>query len=219
MKTEKKSSNSWLNIANLLSILRLLILPIFLWLAHSYSIDPKESYLAYLLLLVLFGALTDFFDGYLARRLKQETKLGRFLDPACDKIVGISIFSLLSLSFHFPLWAYAFYLAREILSIGVGIYLYFRHRLQAMPNYLGKLAVTLSVPLVAWYLAVPYLAMNFKAEHWLLDPRPLSYLWITLLGGSALFFTSTYWNIIFHFPRVSLHKSEKRKRRVRGAGG
>ena len=199
---KKPFQASWLNIANLLSILRLLLLPIFLWLAYQYSLDPNLNFLSLLLLLLLFGALTDFFDGYLARHLKQETRLGRYLDPICDKIVGISIFSLLSLNFYFPLWAYGFYLLRELVSIGTGTFFHFRHKLQAMPNFLGKIAVSLSVPLVAWYLTLPLLSMEGEAGDWLLNPLPLTYLWIGFLGGSMIFSGYKYRNVLFRVTPV-----------------
>ena len=188
----------WLNIANLLSILRLVLLPFFLYFAYEYSMDPQGSFFALLLLIIFAMTLTDFFDGYLARHLKQETNLGRYLDPICDKIVGLSTFSLLSLSFHFPLWAYGLYLLREILSITVGFFLYFKRNLQGKPNYLGKLAVALSAPLAAWYLAVPYIEMELSWGHWLLEPMPLTYLWIFLLAGSVFLFGFSYWNIVFY---------------------
>ena len=212
MKAKGIFQGAWLNIANLLSILRLVLLPLFLYLAYQYSLDPQGSFFAWILLLIFIGALSDFFDGYLARRLKQETKLGRYLDPLCDKIVGISTFSLLSLSFHFPLWAYGLYLLRELLSITLGLFLYFKRNLQGAPNYLGKLAVTLSAPLITWYLAIPWLKKELALGHWLLEPVVLTYVWIFMLAGSMLLFAFRYWNIIFHFHFSASSKKKRKKR-------
>lgn len=203
---------NWLNIANLLSILRLTLLPFFLYLAYRYSLDPQEAFFAWLLLIIFIAALTDFLDGYLARRFKQETRLGRYLDPMCDKILVISSLSLLSFSFGFPLWAYGFYLLREILSVGVGLFLYFKRNLQGEPNYLGKLAVALASLLITWYLAVPWLRTELVSGHWLLDPMPLTYLWTLILLGSMFVFGFSYWNIIFDpHSSASLKNEQDRK--------
>lgn len=81
-------SSRWLTVPNALSILRLILAPIVVWLMLSGSMTA----LAVALVLMVIAELTDFFDGYLARALKQETELGRLIDPVCDVIYHVSIF-------------------------------------------------------------------------------------------------------------------------------
>jgi CDP-diacylglycerol--glycerol-3-phosphate 3-phosphatidyltransferase len=72
-----------MNVPNLLTLLRLLLVPIVVVLYYL----PIE--LAHVLATVLFAlaAVTDWLDGYLARNLKQMTKFGAFLDPVADKLM------------------------------------------------------------------------------------------------------------------------------------
>ena len=96
-----------MNIPNLLSISRILLSFIFL-LFITY---PKLA-----LIIFSIAALTDYFDGYLARKLNQQTKLGMILDPAADKILVLTaIFSLLVL-YKLPYW-YLLILIRDVNNI------------------------------------------------------------------------------------------------------
>src|SRR4051812_5226530 len=68
------SSRVW-TIPNVLSFLRLALVPVFLWLVLAGEDGPA-------LLVLVFASVTDFLDGWLARRLRQESRLGQLLDPA-----------------------------------------------------------------------------------------------------------------------------------------
>jgi CDP-diacylglycerol--glycerol-3-phosphate 3-phosphatidyltransferase len=85
-----------LNLPNLLTISRILLVPL---LVVVLLTKPKFEYQAFVGLgLFLLASLTDFLDGYLARRRRQITKLGQLLDPAADKIlVAAALISLVEL--------------------------------------------------------------------------------------------------------------------------
>ena len=74
-----------LNLPNTLTLVRILLLPVFIWL---FFMEPKwGQQTAWLLLQFYFlAAVTDFLDGYLARKYNKVTPLGTFLDPISDKI-------------------------------------------------------------------------------------------------------------------------------------
>ena len=72
-----------MNIPNLLTLLRLLLIPLFVVFFYS---SYKWSYLASAAVFAL-AAATDWLDGYLARRLDQSTAFGAFLDPVADKVM------------------------------------------------------------------------------------------------------------------------------------
>jgi CDP-diacylglycerol--glycerol-3-phosphate 3-phosphatidyltransferase len=83
-----------MNIANLLTIFRVFVSPIFLfvyiehdWLGISYHMLPY-----FLLILLIVSELSDAFDGFFARRYNQVTDLGKVLDPMADSIARISVF-------------------------------------------------------------------------------------------------------------------------------
>lgn len=72
-----------LNIPNLLTLFRLVLIPVFVLV---FYIPVEWSYFAAAAIFVV-AAITDWFDGYLARRLNQSTPFGAFLDPVADKVM------------------------------------------------------------------------------------------------------------------------------------
>lgn len=71
------------NIPNLLTLFRLVLIPVFVLVFYI----PAESSYFFAALIFVIAAFTDWFDGYLARRLNQSTPFGAFLDPVADKIM------------------------------------------------------------------------------------------------------------------------------------
>jgi len=100
-----------LNLPNLLSIFRILLVPPLVVVLLT-KFDGKEWWG---LALFLIAAIMDFFDGYLARRRKQVTRLGTLLDPAADKIlVSAAYISLVEMNPHVvPSWLVVVIIARE----------------------------------------------------------------------------------------------------------
>lgn len=99
------------NLPNALTVGRILLVPILVTVLFTKM--PGKEWLG--LGLFLAAALTDFLDGYLARRLKVITPLGQLLDPAADKILVASAFiSLVEINpAATPAWMVALILARE----------------------------------------------------------------------------------------------------------
>lgn len=101
------SSRIW-TVPNVLSFLRLLLLPIFLWLL----LGPEEEELA-VGVLVLIG-LSDYLDGYLARRLNQMSRLGALLDPVADRLYILTAVVGLGVRGILPLWLVLLLPARDL---------------------------------------------------------------------------------------------------------
>ena len=72
-------------IPNLLSVIRLLLVPVFLWLV----LGPEQDELA--LLVLMFAGITDYLDGKLARRLNQTSTVGAILDPVADRLFILAV--------------------------------------------------------------------------------------------------------------------------------
>lgn len=88
-----------MNIPNLLTMLRVLLIPVFIllfYLPFSWSYWAASGVFA-------FAAFTDWLDGYLARRLEQSTAFGAFLDPVADKLM-VSVALVLLVAEHSSLW-------------------------------------------------------------------------------------------------------------------
>ena len=77
-----------MNLPNLLSLIRIILTPLFIILLFSNV--PNAKFFA--LLVFAIAAITDAYDGYLARKYNQITPEGKFLDPLADKILVLSAF-------------------------------------------------------------------------------------------------------------------------------
>ena len=123
-----------LTVPNVLSGLRLLGVPVFLWLVLVERAD-----VAAFLLLVVAGA-TDWLDGYLARRLNQRTRLGVLLDPLVDRLyIAATIIGLATRQFV-PWWLVVVLVAREVMLLGLLPRLRRNGQIALPVTYLGKTA-------------------------------------------------------------------------------
>lgn len=97
---------------NLLSLLRIVLVPLFLY----FIFIPTVQHRMWALLVFIVAAITDFFDGWLARKLHQESEMGKFLDPLADKFLVIAaLVAFLFLDPLIPLWMIVIIIARDIL--------------------------------------------------------------------------------------------------------
>lgn len=97
------------NVPNALTVLRILLVPVLVVVLLTEFADKEWWGLA----LFLLASLTDFLDGFIARRWKKITRLGKLLDPAADKILTAAAFiSLVELGVA-PSWMVTVIVARE----------------------------------------------------------------------------------------------------------
>src|SRR4051795_8090490 len=96
-------------IPNLLSLLRLLGVPLFLWLL----LGPHSNGWAFAVL--AFGGLSDYADGKIARRFNQSSRLGALLDPAADRLYIVATIVALTVRGIIPVWLAVALPARDVL--------------------------------------------------------------------------------------------------------
>ena len=75
-----------MNTANKLTMLRVVLIPVFLVLLYL----PIPFHMAFALVIFILASVTDFIDGYIARHYNQTTDFGKFMDPLADKILVMS---------------------------------------------------------------------------------------------------------------------------------
>ena len=117
----KKLFTGCLTIPNLLSLIRIILIPVFGVLFYQGEV------LWAVVVLVLSG-LTDFFDGKIARKFNQVSELGKVLDPVADKLTQMTIAIILFLTFNksenpvmvWFKWVFLFFVAKELLMVVVG---------------------------------------------------------------------------------------------------
>lgn len=101
-----------MNLPNILTVIRVAVVPVFIYLLLS----PRIEYRLVALGLFLLASLSDFLDGYLARRWNQETEFGKFLDPLADKALVIGAFiTFIFLSGQVQIWMVLAIIARDVL--------------------------------------------------------------------------------------------------------
>lgn len=99
-----------LNLPNLLTMLRIALIPVALWLIADGT--PRSSFWAGMVYAV--SAITDFLDGWLARRMGLISVLGKFLDPLADKLLVVSSLIVMVAMGHVPAWVVVLIVAREL---------------------------------------------------------------------------------------------------------
>ena len=155
---------------NALSVLRLLGVPLFLWLL----LGPEADGWAVVVLMV--AGVTDWADGKLARVLGQSSRLGALLDPAADRLYIVTTLVAFVLRDVVPLWMVAVLVGREVV-LGVALLVLRRHGYPPLQvHYLGKAATFLLL------YAFPLLLLGGGGWAWV---QPVA--WALTIWGSALY--------------------------------
>lgn len=124
-------------VPNALSVLRLLGVPLFLWLL----LGPEED--GWALVVLMVAGFTDWLDGKLARWLNQGSRMGALLDPAADRLYIVCTLVALALREVVPVWVVVLLLGRELVLGGMLLVLR-RHGYPPLQvHYLGKAATLL----------------------------------------------------------------------------
>ncbi|HEX7739955.1 MAG TPA: CDP-alcohol phosphatidyltransferase family protein [Marmoricola sp.] len=119
---------------NVVSMLRLLGVPLFLWLVLGPHYD------VWALVLLMVSGVTDWLDGYLARRLGQTTKLGELLDPIADRLYILAVVVGLAWRDIIPWWLAVILPLRDLLLWGLVPFLRTRGYSALPVHFLGKAA-------------------------------------------------------------------------------
>ncbi len=133
----KEEKNSLLNLPNILSLLRILLIPVFLVLMIQGKVMEASA-------VFFFAGFTDVLDGFAARLLHQRTKIGALLDPAGDKLLMTSAFIVLTIpslnSPHIiPLWLTIAVISRDLFIVSSAFALYkLRGQKTFLPSLWGK---------------------------------------------------------------------------------
>ena len=138
----------WLTVSNVLTVSRIIAAPLMILLIawHWWGIAFS---------LLLFAALTDFVDGYLARLFCEQTVLGTLLDPLADKIFLLAVFSALAFvhspSFSIPPWFFVLVFVREIILLGGTFFMMCTDKnFIIKPMWWGKLTTFFQILFIVW---------------------------------------------------------------------
>ena len=142
-------SRVW-TVANLLTVLRILLILPFLYLINSGRFGMA-------LAVFFMASVTDYADGYIARNFNQKTRLGQVLDPAADKLLTTASFVVMAIPRagidSIPVWLAAAVIARDLLIlIGSLIVNRITGFSEFKPTALGRINTFLEMGLIVWFL-------------------------------------------------------------------
>ena len=110
-----------MNLPNFITLARLLMVPLTVWLIIS------EAY-GFAFAVFVAAGISDGIDGYLARRLDQRSELGAYLDPLADKALLVSVYVTLGFLKAIPAWLAILVVTRDILIVGAIILSWLMHQ-------------------------------------------------------------------------------------------
>jgi CDP-diacylglycerol--glycerol-3-phosphate 3-phosphatidyltransferase len=167
--------SSW-NLPNALTVGRLLLVPVFIFVGWVGYSRPDAGWQAWAALVFLVAAVTDFIDGELARRTGQVTSFGKIVDPIADKALTGSALVLLSWFDLLPWWVTVVVVAREI-GVTVLRFWVIRHGVIAASRG-GKLKTALQIVAITLYL-LPLAAGGRAVAEWVMAAAVV----VTLVTG------------------------------------
>ena len=123
-----------LNIPNLLTLLRAVGVPLFLYLFLILE-EPEASFIV-----ITIGAITDYFDGKLARALNQTSDFGAKFDPAVDRLYIGAVIIAFAIKEYLPWWLVIAIISRDLILLLVVISQRLRNIAYVEVTFLGKAA-------------------------------------------------------------------------------
>jgi len=160
---------------NLISILRLIAAPFVAWLI-------ADAHYREALGLVIFAGLTDWFDGFTARKFNATGQTGVVLDPLADKILLVVLFVQLTVSNLIPLWMLLLALIRDlVIVVGALLIRIFRNVHRFVPSIWGKVSTFFQIMLVLMVLLDS--AFPYPILHWLRMTALVLSAFFTALSG------------------------------------
>jgi len=172
-----------MNLPNLLTLSRIPLMVIVVALLHPWNGQPTPWAWSTALVLFLFGALTDWLDGWLARKLGQISDFGKFMDALVDKIFTMGTFvSLLALGVV-GLWALfpiLLILSREFLITGLRLVAAAQGKTLAAEKA-GKIKTVMQIASISLFIAEGAIINDFQSSRFAEDPS----FWSHLIGQAA----------------------------------
>lgn len=148
-------------IPNVLSLLRIVLVPVFVVFYQMSSENRVWLYWAIAVLVV--SALSDFFDGIIARRFNQISEVGKLLDPVADKLTQIAVILCVTLRHQELMWLFLLCVVKETLQ-AIGGLLLLSHRTKVEgSHWYGKVATALFYFTMTFIVVTDYWFLAYRA--------------------------------------------------------
>jgi cardiolipin synthase len=184
-------------VPNALSLLRLLGVPLFLWLLLGPHAD------GWAIVVLALSGVTDWADGKLARLLDQSSRLGALLDPAADRLYIVATLVALAVRQIVPLWLVAVLVGRELV-LGVMLLVLRHHGYPPLQvHYAGKAATFLLL------YAFPTLLLAHGTGPVAAVARPIA--WALTIWGAGLY---VFAGVLYVVQVIGIVRAERAGRSV-----
>lgn len=184
-------------IPNLLTLVRFLGIPLFIYLALARRSD------GWAIAVLMIGGATDYFDGKLARALNQTSRLGELADPTIDRLyIGATII-VLYIREAIPFWCIAVLLARDLFMLGIAGVLAAKKYPPLTVSYLGK-AATFNL-----LYALPLLLLALNGS--LIGTVAFIFGWAFAIWGMVLYVGTAIGYLRSAYLMVKVHPRSIRK--------
>ena len=177
-----------INLPNLLVVLRILLIPVFLlfFLSGEAGAGENQSFRMLALVVFLIAAVSDFFDGYLARKWKTVSNFGKLMDPLADKMLVSAAMIALAYTQELPAWVVVVIICREFWVTSLRMLALEQGRRVISASLWGKIKTVLQMAMIIVFLA----DMAMLNRLWI--PEILMYLAIITTVLSAVEYTKDY---------------------------
>ncbi|MDI7259087.1 MAG: CDP-alcohol phosphatidyltransferase family protein [Thermodesulfobacteriota bacterium] len=170
-----------MNLPNLLTLTRVLLIPVFV----IFIID--KSYL-YALITFAIAGITDGIDGLIARLTHQKTELGAYLDPIADKLLLLSGFIALAITEILPSWIAVIVITRDVIILmGIFVMILINRRPKIQPSLVSKLTTDFQIATVLLAL----LRMYYPFFNLLSTVAIYGTALLTIISGSHYIYVGT----------------------------
>jgi len=146
-----------MNLPNKLSFMRVLLIPVLVLFYYFPTLGFADSNIGYygLSIIFLIASVTDFFDGYIARKYNLVTTFGKFIDPLADKLLVMAALLILNAHGIVPMWITLIILSREFVVTGIRLIAVGEGKVIAASN-LGKYKTASTMVALVLLLLFPY---------------------------------------------------------------
>ena len=198
-----------MNLPNLLTLSRIPLMLLVIALLYPSSESTYQWVRTSALLLFLFAALTDWLDGWLARKIGQVSEFGKFMDALADKVLTLGMFISLLVLDEIGKWALfpvLLILSRELLITGLRLVASAKGKILAAEK-VGKLKTVIQLSCICLFLGKIALEDDFSEIisgplhqdliHYLLLSGRITLIIATIITVlSGIVYLSKYWNLL-----------------------
>lgn len=149
-----------MNVPNVLTIIRLFMVPCFVLCFVKGSEQTMAHGVVYAAVLFILAALTDILDGYIARKYNQITDFGKLADPLADKMMQVAAIACLAIYERISAWIFYVFLVKEMLMVLGGATLLKKSKFVVYSKWSGKIATVVLFLCIIVIMLCPQIGMK-----------------------------------------------------------